>query len=300
MKSRRWKTLGVALAILAIGLIAVAVVLPRLLDLNAYRGLIASQIEEATGGTVSLGRLSWGISNGLWVEADGLSVANASAFPGDLRLVRLSASLALRPLLSKQIVLNRLLLDRPDVRLRLAHGPQGTPQRGESPPAGTKPARTAVPIVIERLVIRNGRLRLEDALSIPGRELVRTFTDVAITVAPLTPGRELDFDIALRDEAPAGLGVLKARGTFSGLTESLTLEQPKLAVKASLASLHTDAIKPYLGSDPAIQRLAGSVSLTIQYDGDLTHRHRAEGTLDLGQMAYADPTLWDAPLPGTA
>lgn len=300
MKSRRWKTLGIALAILAIGLIAVAIVLPRLLDLNAYRGLIASQIGDATGGTVSLGRLSWGISNGLWVEADGLSVTNASAFPGDLRLSRLSANLALRPLLSKQIVLNRLLLDRPDVRLRLAHGPQGTPQRGESPPAGTKPARTAVPIVIERLVIRNGRLRLEDALSVPGRELVRTFTDVAITVAPLIPGRELAFDIAVRDEAPAGLGVLQAQGTFSGLTESLTLKDPKLTVKASLASLHTEAIKPYLGGSPAVQRLAGSVALTIQYDGDLTHRHRAEGTLDLGQMTYADPALWDAPLPGTA
>jgi uncharacterized protein involved in outer membrane biogenesis len=300
MKSRRWKTLGIVLAILALGMIAVAIVLPRLLDLNAYRGIIASQIEDATGGTVSLGRLSWGISNGLWVEADGLSIANASAFPGDLRLSRLSASLALRPLLSKQIVLNRLLLDRPDVRLRFAHGPKDTTRQVESPPTGAKPAGTAIPIAIERLVIRNGRLRLEDALSIPGRKLVRTFTDVAITVAPLALGRELDFEIALQDEAPAGLGVLKARGTFSGLTESLTLEQPKLAVKASLASLHTDAIKPYLGSSSAVQRLAGSVSLTIQYDGDLSRRHRAEGTLDLGRMAYADPTLWDAPLPGTA
>ncbi len=75
--ARRHRKLGIVLGLLAIILIAAVFGLPRLLDLNRYRGAIAAEIEKATGGKAALGRISWGIATGLWVEADGLSIARA-------------------------------------------------------------------------------------------------------------------------------------------------------------------------------------------------------------------------------
>ena len=49
--------------------VTAALIIPKLIDLNRYKGLITSEIEKAMGGKVTLGHLSWGVSNGIWLEA---------------------------------------------------------------------------------------------------------------------------------------------------------------------------------------------------------------------------------------
>ena len=106
------------------------------------------------------------------------------------------------------------------------------------------------------------------------------------------------FDISMKDNAASGLGAFKAQGSFAGLTDSLTLQNPKLTVHTTLSALHTDALKPYLGNAPWVQRLSGSLSVALNYEGDLGSHHRAEGSMDLSQVAFSDPSLWEAALPG--
>jgi len=299
MTRRHWKRLGIALEILTIAAILLAIALPKLLDLNRYKGLVVAEIQKAVGGTVGLERLSWGIGNGIWLTADGLAIADASAFPGDLWVSRIRAHVRLGPLLRKKIVLESLALERPEVRLRLAPDRQEAAQPPGPTPAGAKPAGTPVPVRIERLTVQKGRFRLEDALTLPGQDLVRVFHEVDIQAGPLIPGQPITFAVALRDEAPLGLGALQAHVAFSGLTPALGLDHPKLTLEASLASLHSEAVRPYLGSSPLAQRLSGSVSLTLRYEGDfISGQHRAQGMLDLGRLTYADPALWDAELAG--
>ena len=67
MKRRGWKRFGIVMGILAIILLVIVLVLPKLLDPNRYSGIIVSEIQKAAGGKVSLGHLSWGISNGIWL-----------------------------------------------------------------------------------------------------------------------------------------------------------------------------------------------------------------------------------------
>jgi hypothetical protein len=126
--------------------------------------------------------------------------------------------------------------------------------------------------------------------------MVRVFSDVDITATQEIPGRGIAFDIALRDEAPAGLGTLKARGTFRGLTTSFTLDHPQLNAQVTLSSLHAEALTPFLPGSPLGQRLGGSASLTVHYDGDLSSHHRAEGSIDISRMTYTDPSLWPSAL----
>ena len=328
MNRKRWRRLGIALAILTVALIVIAVVMPRLLDLNRYHGVIVSTIQKAVGGTVSLGRISWGFSPGIWLEVDDVSLADASAFPGDLSASRVYVSVSIPPLLHKQIVLNRVLLESPDVRLRLgpsrqdgSPGPSSVSEGAKGQAAGntlqgpvpcsatgtgescpSAPAATSsgdagpIRVEIRQLTIEKGHVTVEDGLTLPGQRMVRAFSDVDITATQEIPGGGIVFDVALRDEAPAGLGALRAQGNFHGLTDSLTINHPQLNAKATLSSLHVETITPYLRGSPLGKGLSGSASLTVQYDGDLRSHHRAEGSIDISRLAYTDPPLWPSAL----
>jgi uncharacterized protein involved in outer membrane biogenesis len=67
VKSTRWKKVGILLAIVLAVVIAAALIIPQFFDLNRYNGLITSELQKAMGGEVTLGQLSWGISNGVWL-----------------------------------------------------------------------------------------------------------------------------------------------------------------------------------------------------------------------------------------
>ena len=119
MKTRTQKKLVLLLAIFVLAWVIIGVVIPKFLNLNRYQGFIVSEIENAIGGTVELGHISWGFSHRIWVELDSLSIANASAFPADLKLTRIFASISIPQLLSRKIVVKKLLINGSLITLRL-------------------------------------------------------------------------------------------------------------------------------------------------------------------------------------
>ena len=298
MKPAARKKFAIALGILVLLAIITSLLLPRLIDPNQYNGRMVSELEKALGGRVRMGHITWGILKGLWLEVDGFEITGASAFPLDFKLSRIYAGVSITPLIKKKIVLNHLRLESPDVRLRLQPGSQEATQDKKPLPAGAEPGGSGLPIEIKDLLVTNGRVLLEQSLIPPGKPVARDFGDVEIKASNLAPGREMLFDISMKDNATPGFGAFKAHGSFVGLTDSLALQNPKLTVHATLSGLHTDALKPYLGNAPWVQQLSGSLSMEVNYEGNLgTHNH-AEGSVDLSQVAFSYPSLWEAPLPG--
>jgi uncharacterized protein involved in outer membrane biogenesis len=316
VKSIRWKKVGIVLAVVLVVVIAAALIIPQFFDLNRYNGLITSELEKAMGGKVVLGQLSWGISNGVWLEADGFSSKGATAFPGEVDLSRIYAKVSILPLLSKKVVVDKLLLDKPVVAVNLTSSPPegkkaATKTGSEEPEKPTsKDAPTTsddstspssplpIEILIEELRINEGRVRLNDSLTLPGQETVYKFADVLIQATNLAPGKKIGFKLALRDEATPGLGSVRGQGTFTGLTKALTLENPELNLKVTLADLNVNTLKPYLKNKSLAQRLGGNISLDVNYTGDLGDAFRAEGQLDLSDFTYTDTSLWETALPG--
>lgn len=325
MKSRGWKKLGIILSVLAIIVILIIVIVPKFINLNRYNGLITAEVQKAVGGKVNLGHLSWGISNGIWLEADGFSITDATAFPGDIRLSRIYTKISIPALFTKTILANELLLEGSEVKLRIESSTAGkaipAPQEAKtksetSPPGaplteervtkpeelpedGTKPAGFQLPVKIEirRLSVKVERFELNDALTLPGQTQVHVFSDVDIGATHIVPGEEMAFNFALHDTATSGLGKLTGQGTFSGLTDTFTLENPNLNVKAALTALHADAIKPYLKNTLLKNQLDGSLSLDVNYEGDLIANQRAQGVIDLSRMTYTNPSLFEKALP---
>jgi hypothetical protein len=298
MKPAKRKKLAIALGSLILLVLLAGLLIPKLLDPDRWHNRIVSELEKALGGKVSIDDISWGILNGLWLEVDGFEITGTSAFPMDAKLSRLYADLAILPLLEKRIILKDLRVESPDVRLHLQAGPQEASQQPKPLPAGANPARVALPIEIEHLLVTKGKVRVEDSLTLPAHPRVRRFGGIEIKAKNLAPGREMLFEVSMKDEAAAGLGALKAQGSFRGLTKFFTLQNPMLTVHATLSAIHTEALKPYLGNAPWVQSLSGSLSMAVNYEGDLVSRHHAQGSIDISRIAISDPSTWEAVLPG--
>ena len=178
MKTHRWKKIGLILCIPAVVLIIIGAVAPRLLDLNRYQVLIVSKLEESIGGQVKLGRISWGISHRIWLEVNGLSVTNASAFSGDVNLTRIYTSISILQLITKKVVVKNLEIDGSEVTLKL------NPAKKDKGPSSInkKPAGVPLPVEvkIEQAVIDIARFELDDALTLPGKRLVHILSDLAL------------------------------------------------------------------------------------------------------------------------
>ena len=336
MKDRSWKKIGIIFGILAIVLVLVVLIFPKLIDLNRYNGLIVSEVEKALGAEVKLGRISWGMSHGIWLKVDGFSILDASTFPGDVKISRIYTHISISPLLKKKVVLNKLILESSEVKIRLEPGLDNDPyhqgstnkltskpkeketraqveaQPGASPSKANgkididlpavipKPTGFQLPvkIEIEKLAIKVDRLEIDDALTIPGQTQVRLYRDVDIAATHIVPGDEMVFNLSLRGGAASDLGALRTQGSFRGLTDTLKIENPSLKLKAVITALKMDAIKPYLKNSLLEKQLAGTVSLEIHYEGDLIKNHHSEGVIDLSQITYTDLSLFEAALPG--
>jgi hypothetical protein len=322
MKKRPRKILVTAAACLAAALIVSMLMLPKFLDLNRYKGFIVSKIQEATGGEVTLGKLSWKFSNGIWLNADEFSFVDNKRFLARIELSRLTANISIIPLLWKNVVLKHLVLDKPEVKLKIQpdlkteFAPPSLQVSGEKAPktnTGDLPKeaptisedsaseRPVLPVKIEiqKLAIENGRLQLENAASGSDELRLHLFSIASLKASNVVPGQKMAFEIDMRDENRSGAGALEVRGTFSGLTEGLTLKNPKLTAKGSLSSFHPDVIKPYFKTISWIQHLEGNLSLEADYTGQpAAGKHHIQGDIDLSDISYTDDALWETSLTG--
>lgn len=325
MKHRNWKKNGIISSVIAIILILLIIIIPRLINLNRYNHLIVAQVERAAGGgEVALGRISWGISGGIWLNINGFSIRGASSFPGDLELSRIYAHVSIPPLLKKKIVLDKLLLDVASVNVRL--GPDGAIVPGEPlseeqqplkseekesgkesmGPSGVPTAvdseqsesRLPFEIEVEQVSIHVARFELDDSLTIPGKRQVHVYRDMEMNLDNILSGKDVSFGLSMQRGGAEDLDEFQVQGTFSGLTDSLKLENPGLRLMANVAGLKLDAVKPYIKNNDLEKQLSGSVSMELEYEGDLKENHLVTGRIDFGKAAYSNPALFETPLPG--
>lgn len=114
----KWiKILG-GLVVVLVGVVVAGVAILSSMDFNQYKGLIAEQAKSATGRDLQIaGDLNLEISLNPAIAVDGVTFANADwgSKPAMLTVERFAAEVSLIPLLSGQIVVNRLLVEGVDL-----------------------------------------------------------------------------------------------------------------------------------------------------------------------------------------
>lgn len=116
----RLKTILAGLLMLVIALAATLVAIVKSTDFNAYKDLIAAQVKAATGRDLVLaGNVELGISLTPVLSISQVTFRNADwgTEPIMLKFDKLQAEIQLLPLLSNEIVINRIVLSDADVLL---------------------------------------------------------------------------------------------------------------------------------------------------------------------------------------
>jgi len=199
--------LGVAAAVVALVLIAVAVVAVTF-DPNDYKGFVADTFSARTGRTLAIEQdLTLSYFPWLAVETGGVSVGSAAEFGGEAQpfatATRVAARVKLVPLLSGRIEVGTVELEGVTLNLARDAARRGNWQDlvdaarsgagGDAEPAGPAPAGTRG-FAIEGVRIRDGNVYWRENTD----ELRYSATGLSLTTGGIGTGEPLAFEAALQ------------------------------------------------------------------------------------------------------
>lgn len=299
MKPRGGRGLRVALiglAGLVVLVVGAAAVFLATFDANSYKPRVIAAVKQATGRDLALNG-PIGLKLSLWpeVEARDVAFANPPGFsrPQMVTLERLDVRVALIPLLSGHVEVERLILVRPDIRLEIDAKGQtnwqmqpegGAPAPSAQPQAGSREAGQRPQIAASNVQIQDGTLEYRDGQSgksmvlaikqltaamNAGSDALRITTDAAYNGAPLAIAATIG---ALAGNQPLPVDVtIQAAGISLTAKGSITDTNALSGVRIDLAVQVPDlkALSPLAQTDmPALTAVAFQAVLT-DLDGGL-------------------------------
>jgi AsmA protein len=130
------RKLGIAIGVIVILLIAAALIVPHLIDVNQYHGQIQSQLEKRLGRQVTLGKMGLRLFPPAF-DVENPTIAEDPRFASNRPFAtadKLAVSVKFWPLLRKQLEVNSLELVRPHIELvRNAQGVWNFATLGQEP-----------------------------------------------------------------------------------------------------------------------------------------------------------------------
>jgi AsmA family protein len=269
MKKIKW-IIGVPAAIVVIAM-AVIYLLLISYDYNQFKAPLAESVQKATGRKLTIGGdigLSMGLTPALVVESIRFQNADWGSRPDLARIERFEVQVALLPLLSRRIEIQRLIVVSPDIlietdaqgrsNLQFTPATPATPKKEPEKPAPKEGGAALPGLVFNKLSIQNGQLTYRDGRS--GKSLKAELKQLEAGAA------DKDSPISLRLQGSyqsAPFGINGTMGSLAGITGQkapwpldLTITAPDttLGLKGSISdlaagkglnlALHLDCQKP--------------------------------------------------------
>ena len=238
------KKLLIVIASLATVLAAtVLIVVYKLNDLvQGFRPQIEQQLSVALGSKVELGEISASLFPTCHLSVHEVKVLAPDGRSTSMSLGSLTASVALRPLLSKKLDISNLEIQRP--RITLIKDASGTTIQGlNMSPSSTKPAQpsqsselsgqpssspTQLDIAVSRISVSDGELTIDDRVA-SKRTSVK---DIDLTAGVEIQGNQINVPSLKLSFAPSPLPQLN----FTGARISYAQESGKLSIGSIDAS----------------------------------------------------------------
>ncbi|MCG6963479.1 MAG: AsmA family protein [Acidobacteria bacterium] len=263
------KALIATVLILIVIAVAGAILLPRLANVEQYRGRIESSLRDRTGWKVTLGNIDLSLLHGPAVRISPVRAADPASH-ATLEVAELAARAELLPLLRGHLVVHRIDVIGPRITLtrtgdRLALPPWRTPQKTGGATTATA-SSSRLDVQVQQVRIRQGAVTVSEVGSqVPAW----TLSDISTDLDPVTGG--LHGSATLPDDG----GRVAWKGAVQG---PFTLE---------LDAIRSAALPPWLTA--GLIRPGTSVSGTVQVTGG----DRFEGKLSAHNAAFL---AGDAPL----
>lgn len=321
------RLIGAALILGLVFFLAVKVFLPT----EKIRDLALAQAREKLGRPVDVGPVAVSLRGGLGIRLADFVIHNPEGFKGDPLLVAkaLDLKLELRPLLKREVRVNRLVIDTPQLNLvkrddgqnnftfpSAAKG-QDTPATGKSPTKGS----AAPALSVDHLELKSGQLVFSDedqqTTRLNGLDIDLVLTEpqadsfhsqgkfsiahIALPESAQVPAFEAGFDFDLNwDTASSTLQIVELSGRAldiplqgSGRIQFPAGKAPVADIEATAQDIDLTILQPYLTSGQIGGRADLALAVTPQaYSGTLKAKGVSftdSGLLD--QLLNLDATL---------
>ena len=219
---------GITVLIILGLLLATALIVPHLIDVDRYRSQIQAQLEKRMGRRVTLGEMGLGLFPPAF-RVDNAVISEDPQFNTGRPFAtarRLSVSVKFWPLLRKQIEVQSLRLDRPQIELvRNAQGVWNFASLGEKPspshqaPTGTPPAGQ---LALANLVMTDGLVAITDQQK---RQPRTVYDHIDLKVEDFAPGRQFSI-IATAQLSGTDKQAIALRGKGGPLNQAELLNTP--------------------------------------------------------------------------
>jgi len=191
-------------------LIAAVLIVPRLIDWNAYKPEIAAAVRDATGREFHIdGNLDIKLIPGAEFAASGVRLANVAGAkaPQMVKVASVEGKIALLPLIGGTLVVDRLIVREPEVNLQVDAA--GRPNWDMKPAQPDGAAREPVPpekpgkppfdeVRLGDVRIEGGRFTYSDAVS--GQDVTGRDLNVAVTMPELSKPLVAKTALVLNEE----------------------------------------------------------------------------------------------------
>jgi AsmA protein len=261
------RKLGIAIAVIVVLLVAAALIVPHLIDVNQYHGQIQSQLEKRLGRHVTLGNMGLRLFPPAF-DVENTIIAEDPRFASDRPFAtadKLAVSVKFWPLLRKQLEVNSLELVHPHIELvRNAQGvwnfatlgqetkptaaqkvpPQSAPTTTTGP-TGTQPAakQPAGQLTLANLFINDGQVAITDLQKHQSRAV---YDHIDLNVSDFAPDQQ--FSMKLTAHLPGeGKQAIWLEGKGGPIKEADMLNTP-FDGTLRLDQVSTGAVQKFLNS----------------------------------------------------
>lgn len=284
---------AIVIGIIIVAIIGILLIAPVFINVNQYRPQIQSELQQKLGRQVTFGNLHLRLLTPR-LRVDNVTISDDPHFSTGRPFAQaqeLDVSLALFPLISGNVEVNSLTLQRPDIELvRNAQGVWNfstigqaggatQPQPPQKPPTKPGSQQNAGAFELKNLQISNGQIALTDYQK---RQPRAVYNNIDLSLSNFAPGKP--FSVSATVHLPgAGTQVMSLDGTGGPINSSNmaatpfdgTLKLQQVSLSAAQKFLNTPALA---GTDATLS-------------GDIKIRNQAGNMASSGTLKLQDPVI---------
>lgn len=286
-KRSYFKLSGLIFLLLGTTLIGLALFLPRLLDINAYRDDIIAALQQSLNRKVSFARGEFSLRLGPSFVFDSVTIKEPDGVGDFLTARRITVDLALIPLLEKRVVLRELTLEGADVRLvRDSDGRLNIDDL-------LKPRPEAIQVRLKKVQVRKGTLQWRD-MTIRKEGLTAGVRNLNLSLDNLSRGHKGSFKLSCELPAAAGAAAtVSLSGTARLPAGAKSLMETELNANADIRQAEVGRFWPYFGRFIPFGDTGGRLDIATSFKGK-PREFSARGRIRLNGSAVTWPKVFHA------
>ena len=299
-RRRKWTLLWILIPIIVVGAFILASI-NYLLDPNIYRNILQNSLAAALDREVSIGKAKIRLWGGVGISFEDFRIKDRSRAFDLLQSRRLILRVKLLPLLKRELIWKRIIVDRPIFHLIRDKNGQFNIFSG-SPLTGEKLKRAEKQILETLTSLFGGSLTLWNG------EIF--FSDESVSPLPLkTEIRSFHFElskVSYREAFPFRIngtilhskkeGQFSINGTIQDIPEDLDFSKGRIQAEVKIKGIETFHFWPYLKTILPMEMISGILDLNADFQGDFQAAFKTSAKIKFKELLFDYPKVFSSVL----